>query len=124
MKTSGPATGSPSSCSCSLLTPSWYVPDTSSPTVLPSGSMPPGRPDRGRPCCESGASLLWPRGDAVVRVPRSAGAAAPEAEVTTAGATTESDEKTRVAPVSIVVEVRGSRPDADELDVDVEIAAN
>jgi len=44
--------------------------------------------------------------------------------VTTAGATTESHEKTRVAPAPIVVEVRGSRPDSDELEVDVEIAAN
>jgi hypothetical protein len=44
--------------------------------------------------------------------------------VTTAGAATESHEKTRVTPAPIVVEVRGIRPDADELDVDVEIAAN
>src|SRR5206468_1350901 len=69
-------------------------------------------------------SLRWSRGDAVVWVPRRARAAAPEAEVMTAGATTESREKTRVTPAPIVVEVRGSRPDADELGVDVEIAAN
>src|SRR6266516_2272679 len=72
----------------------------------------------------SAPRLLWPRGDAVVWVPRRARAAAPEAEVTTAGATTESHEKTRVAPAPIVVEVRGSRPDADEFDVDVDLAAN
>src|SRR3954447_5411610 len=77
-----------------------------------------------RPRAENRLSLRWPRGDAVVWVPRRARAAAPEAELMTAGATTESREKTRVSPAPIVVEVRGSRPDADELDVDVEIAAN
>jgi len=38
--------------------------------------------------------------------------------------TSESHEKTRVPPAAIVVEVRGGRPDSDELNVDVDVATD
>ncbi len=50
-------------------------------------------------------------------------AAAPQAEVEAAGAEREPLEQVGVAAVAVVVEVGCRRPDADEVDVDVQAVA-